>query len=149
MTCNIGKTCEPEILDELGIMVRLDKASEDYARSLNKTVGELTQFEKRMAFTNAIIEQGRQKFDGITDSIDASPFSKLSASLSDLAKTAIGGLNKALGPMANFLAENTFALGALVALSSTADNFDDFSRPSTKFFTHVCHLLFSNQALRP
>jgi len=111
---------EPEILDELGIMVRLDKASEDYARSLNKTVGELTQFEKRMAFTNAIIEQGRQKFDGITDSIDASPFSKLSASLSDLAKTAIGGLNKALGPMANFLAENTFALGALVALYASS-----------------------------
>ena len=45
---------EPEILDELGIMVRLDEAAENYARSLNKNVNELTQFERRMAFTNAI-----------------------------------------------------------------------------------------------
>ena len=107
---------EPEILDELGIMVRLDEASENYARTLNKTVGELTQFEKRMAFTNAIIEQGRQKFDGISEAIEASAFSKLSASLQDVAKGFIGILNKVLGPMANFLAENTLALGALVAL---------------------------------
>jgi len=107
---------EPEILDELGIMVRLDEATENYARTLNKNVNELTQFERRMAFTNAIIEQGRQKFDGISASIEASPFSKLAASLQDVAKTGIGALNKVLGPMANFLAENTFALGALVAL---------------------------------
>jgi len=107
---------EPEILDELGIMVRLDEASENYARTLNKNVTELTQFEKRMAFTNAIIEQGRQKFDGISESLEASPFSKLSASLQDVAKAGIGALNKVLGPMAQFLAENTVALGALVAL---------------------------------
>ena len=107
---------EPEILDELGIMVRLDEATENYARTLNKNVNELTQFERRMAFTNAIIEQGRQKFDGISASIEASPFSKLAASLQDVAKTGIGALNKVLGPMASFLAENTFALGALVAL---------------------------------
>ena len=30
--------------------------------SLNKTANELTQFEKRMAFTNAIITQGEIKF---------------------------------------------------------------------------------------
>jgi hypothetical protein len=107
---------EPEILDELGIMVRLDEASENYARTLNKTAGELTQFEKRMAFTNAIIEQGRQKFDGISEEIEASNFSQLAASLQDVAKTGIGLVNKVLGPMAGFLAENTIALGALVAL---------------------------------
>jgi len=107
---------EPEILDELGIMVRLDEASENYARTLKKNVNELTQFEKRMAFTNAIIEQGKQKFDGISDSIEASAFSQLAASLQDVAKTGIGALNKVLGPMAEFLAENTLALGALVTL---------------------------------
>ena len=107
---------EPEILDELGIMVRLDEASTNYARSLNKNVTELTNFEKRMAFTNAIIEEGRQKFDGISDAMDASPYSKLLASLQDLSQKGIGQLNKVLGPIAGFLAENTFALGALVAL---------------------------------
>ena len=107
---------EPEILDELGIMVRLDEAAENYARSLNKNVNELTQFERRMAFTNAIIEQGTQKFDGISEAIEASAFSKLSASLQDVAKSFIGIINKVLGPMASFFAENTVALGALVAL---------------------------------
>jgi hypothetical protein len=107
---------EPEILDELGIMVRLDEASTNYARSLNKNVSELTNFEKRMAFTNAILEEGRQKFDGISDAMDTSPYSKLLASLQDLGQKGIGGLNKVLGPVAGFLAENTFALGALVAL---------------------------------
>ena len=37
---------EPEILDELGIMVRLDDATKKYADSVNKSASELTQFEK-------------------------------------------------------------------------------------------------------
>ena len=107
---------EPEILDELGIMVRLDQAAEDYARTLNKNVNELTQFEKRMAFTNAIITQGSEKFGELGQSMEASAFSKLAASLSDISKSVIGSLNSLLGPVANFFASNTAALGALVAL---------------------------------
>ena len=41
---------EPELLDELGIMVRLDEATETYARGLGKTANQLTLFEKRQAF---------------------------------------------------------------------------------------------------
>jgi hypothetical protein len=53
---------EPEILDELGIIVRLDEASRTYANSLGKTVTQLTQFEKQQAFANAVTEQGLRKF---------------------------------------------------------------------------------------
>jgi hypothetical protein len=38
---------EPELLDELGIMVRLDDATRDYAFANNKTVTSLTLLEKR------------------------------------------------------------------------------------------------------
>ncbi len=44
---------EPELLDELGIFVRVDKASQDYAKSVGKPVSALTDLEKRAAFANA------------------------------------------------------------------------------------------------
>ena len=41
---------EPEILDELGIMVRLDDATEAYADTIGKTASQLTQFQRQQAF---------------------------------------------------------------------------------------------------
>lgn len=40
---------EPELLDELGIFVKLDEAYENYANKLDKNVTQLTSFEKRQA----------------------------------------------------------------------------------------------------
>ena len=48
---------EPEILDELGIMVRLDTAVRRYAATIGKTATELTDFERRQAFLNEAISQ--------------------------------------------------------------------------------------------
>ena len=56
---------EPEILDELGIMVRLDDAVEKYAAQLGKSAGALSQLERRQAFMNEILEQGATKFGDI------------------------------------------------------------------------------------
>ena len=53
---------EPELLDELGIIVRLQEASENYARGLGKTANELSTFEKSQAVVNAVLEQGEDKF---------------------------------------------------------------------------------------
>ena len=47
---------EPEILDELGIMVRLDTATQKYAATMGRQVTQLTQFERRQAFLNAILD---------------------------------------------------------------------------------------------
>ena len=106
---------EPEILDELGIMVRLDDAVDNYARTMNKSVGDLTQFERRQAFTNAIIEDGRSKFDALAESVDASPYAQLAASFSDMTKTFIEGINSVFGPLLGFLAKTPMAFGALAA----------------------------------
>jgi len=105
---------EPEILDELGIMVRLDDATKKYAESINKTAGELTQFERRMAFTNAIIADGEKKFQSIQAALDPSEYGQLSATFSDLTKSFVQLLNSGLGPVFGFLSQNKAALGALV-----------------------------------
>jgi hypothetical protein len=113
---------EPEILDELGIMVRLDDATEVYAASLNKTAGELTQLERRQAFMNAILVQGEAKFGSIADQVDSTPYQKLGATFADLTKDIFTFLNQTLflEKAVGFLAENTgVLLGVMVAFGST------------------------------
>lgn len=111
---------EPEILDELGIIVRLDQATREYAGSIGKAVSDLTQFERQQAFLNATIDQGLSKYEKIAASVDPNPYDKLSAAFTDLTKTIIEFANKGLAPVAKFLSENPTALfGALIAFSST------------------------------
>lgn len=106
---------EPELLDEIGIFVRVDKAATDYARTIGKTALSLTDFERRQAFAIAAIEQAEQKFGAIK--LDANPYSKLQASVVDLLYSGGELLNKVLGPIASTLANSPTALGAgLVAI---------------------------------
>ncbi len=101
---------EPELLDELGIMTRLDDAVKVYAEANGKAVSALTQTERRQAFLNAVLEEGERKFGDINEQIATNPFDQLSASVRDTA-TQIGILaNNVLGPVAKFFAENPFAL---------------------------------------
>ena len=48
---------EPELLDELGLFTRVDKAAQEYARSVGKSTLSLSDFEKRQAFTNAVLKK--------------------------------------------------------------------------------------------
>ena len=110
---------EPEILDELGIMVRLDDATEKYAASIGVAAGELTQFERRMAFTNAIIEQGESKFGALSASVASNPFNQLSATFDDMVKAGMNFVNLVAGPIAGFLAGNMAALIATMGVLGT------------------------------
>ena len=107
---------EPEILDELGIIVRLDQATEDYAISLNKTADSLTQFERQQAFANAVTTQGLKKFGDIAKIAKANPYDKLAATFMDLKKDVFDGLNAVLGPFIGFLSESPTALLGIVSL---------------------------------
>jgi hypothetical protein len=51
------------ILDNLGLIVSVEKANRDYAATLRKTVAELTEAEKKEAFRTAAMEAARIKID--------------------------------------------------------------------------------------
>lgn len=109
---------EPELLDELGLFVRVDEASEDYARTLNKNASELTNFEKRQAFANATLAQAEQKFGSVN--IPANPYDELAASFADLSKQGLNLLNVVLSPIIGLLAKSTpLLIGAMALFAST------------------------------
>jgi len=110
---------EPEILDELGIIVRLDQATREYAGSLGKTASELTQFERQQAFLNATITQGLSKYEKIAQTVDPNPYDRLSAAFTDLTKATVELANKGLIPLVEFLSESPTALFSALGLLGT------------------------------
>tara|TARA_Y100001963_G_scaffold52820_1_gene74048 strand:+ start:1251 stop:4430 length:3180 start_codon:yes stop_codon:yes gene_type:complete len=61
---------EPELLDELGIILRLDPALKKYADKLGKTKDQLTAFQRTQAVTNEILEQAETKYAAIEAIMD-------------------------------------------------------------------------------
>lgn len=104
---------EPELIDELGIFAKVGKASEDYAKSVGKSVNSLTDFEKRQAYANAVLEEGARKFGDID--IQANPYDQLAASLKNLSQEVLSGINSVLGPLIRLMSSSPTALGLAVA----------------------------------
>jgi hypothetical protein len=113
---------EPEILDELGIIVRIDKATQDYANAIGKNVKELSAWERQQAFVNAINTQGIKKYGELADSIQASPFDKLAAAATNAANASLKFLVEALKlpELFDYISENALALsGIVIAFAGT------------------------------
>ena len=105
---------EPELLDELGIIIRLEKASEDYKTAMGGLTRELTTFEKTQAVVNATLEQAEEKFDDVGDSVNE--VAKLGKAFDDLVKQIQRFI---VGPaefLANVFTKNILALAAAFAL---------------------------------
>ena len=111
---------EPEILDELGIMVRLDSAVENYANQLGKAGSDLSDFERRQAFLNATIAQGALKYGDLTEELDPNPYDQLASAFADLTREGITFLNTFITPLVSILANNKGTLlGVLILFAST------------------------------
>ena len=104
---------EPEILDEIGLFVRVDEAAQKYADSVGKSASSLSQAEKRQGFLNEILDQGSRKFQEYADTVKPDPYVRLGAALGDIAQSGISLLNNVLGPVLSFLAESKTALTAV------------------------------------
>ena len=65
------KRSSPLILDNLGILVKVGDANEEFARSLGKTVDELSAEEKQLALLNAVMESGDTLIQQLGGSVDA------------------------------------------------------------------------------
>ena len=86
------------ILDNLGIIISMERAQEEFAQSLNKTVGALTSQESRIAFNNAAFEAIRKKLAALGPEQDtlSLQISRVSASFQDLFANIAGNAIPAL-----------------------------------------------------
>ena len=65
---------EPELLDELGIILRLEPATKQYAAQLGKAAKDLTAFERSQAVANFVLEEADRKFSKISQVMDEDAF---------------------------------------------------------------------------
>tara|TARA_B100000579_G_scaffold424521_1_gene429034 strand:- start:221 stop:3157 length:2937 start_codon:yes stop_codon:yes gene_type:complete len=108
---------EPELLDELGIIVRLETATEEYARRINKAAKDLTTFEKSQAVVNQVLEQGEDKFSNL--GVEVNQLNKLAKAFDDLLNTIKGSLSGVAEFMAGAMSNNITALAGAFALLGT------------------------------
>ena len=107
---------EPELLDELGIILRLDDATRNYAATIGKTKETLTIFEKSQAVTNEVLAQVEGKFGSIGENADlnVNALNQFGKAFDDV----INKIYEFIGPMAEglarFFSKNLYAfMGAL------------------------------------
>ena len=98
---------EPELLDELGIILRLDDASENYKRTLGITGRELSTFEKSQAVANEVLGQAEEKYGKILAILEVAPndFQKLGKAFDDITNKIKTLLEKFFAPLARVLTE--------------------------------------------
>ena len=76
---------EPELLDELGIILRLEEATQEYKDALGIT-GELNSFQRSQAVANKVLGEAERKYGKIMEVVGGSSndFAKLSTAFEDI-----------------------------------------------------------------
>ena len=127
---------EPELLDELGIILRLDPALKAYADKIGKSKEQLNQFEKSQAVANEVLSQAESKFGKISEDIPESAFAlqQFAIAFDDLLNIIKSTLGAAIIPIVSFLSKNIYALTAALGLfalpivKSILPNFDEMGK---------------------
>jgi len=85
------------ILDNLGIILDVEKANEEYAKSLGKTALQLTDLERKQAFMSATLKAGGELMDKLGRQSDtvADKLERLKATFENIRVAVGGGLIKA------------------------------------------------------
>jgi hypothetical protein len=109
------------ILDNLSIIVDIDKVTSDYAATLGTTAGQLTSYQRKQALLNEAYRQGEAALKANADAVDsaATRFERLDASLQN-AKTELGAL---FAPAIATVAENLAK-----AAGGVADQLDEMGK---------------------
>ena len=132
---------EPELLDELGIVLRIDDATRKFAQANNVAAKSLTIAQRRAAVFEEVSRQLADNFGDFEESADelVNPITRLQTAFNDLIVDA----RALVGPfevIAEFIARNTGAAAALFigfgvaiiksafpALSSLSTGMQDFA----------------------
>ena len=113
---------EPELLDELGIILRLDEATTRYAASLGLNKNQLTTFQKSQAVANDVLRQSEERYGAINELLGADSVNALNQ-LMVAFDEVMNRFRTVIGPIAEFfgrfLVDNiesaTAAIGVFVA----------------------------------
>jgi hypothetical protein len=116
---------EPELLDELGIILRLEEASIRYASALGLNKNQLTTFQKSQAVANEVLRQSEERYGAIAEILgddSVNQLNKLTVAFDEV----LNNFRNFIGPIAEFfggfLVENiesaTAALGVFAATIS-------------------------------
>ena len=111
---------EPELLDELGIILRLDKATGDYADKIGKHKNELSAFERTQAVTNDVLAQAEEKFGKIEAAVGltVNPFNQLGKAFDDIIIQIQEFTAAVAGPLAKVLTDFPVLVGGAFAFFS-------------------------------
>lgn len=96
---------EPELLDELGVILRLETATEQYAAQLGKSAKDLTAFERSQAVANDVLAQTEQKYSKILEITGGSAniYAQLGKSFDDVLMSVKEVVDVIAGPFAKVL----------------------------------------------
>ena len=109
---------EPEVLDELGIILRLAPATEKYGAAIGKAADELTAFERSQAVANEVLGQAEEKFGLIEAQLDptVASLNQFLKAFDDVKKSIFEVISGPIATFAKFLSENMFALVGVLSL---------------------------------
>ena len=127
---------EPELLDELGITLRLEKATNDYAAAIGKNVKELTAYER----SQAVLVETQRQLDEQFGNVDAAvnPFQQLAVTFNDIVKSVTQFLLPVFEAFASLINKSAYAaiavFGALgVSILKAAIPFDVIGKKVEEF----------------
>ena len=112
---------EPELLDELGIILRLEDAATKYADALGLNANELNTFQRQQAVTNFVLDSATTKYSDILDIIGRSPnqYAQLGKAFDDIVMSIKDVVDMVAGPLAKVLQETpALAIASLGVLLS-------------------------------
>ncbi|UPW38326.1 pore-forming tail tip protein [Escherichia phage vB_EcoS_ESCO30] len=97
---------EIELLDELGVTIRLNDAYADYVKQLNAAntgitynINSLTTFQKQQAYANAVIAESTKRFGYLDEVLRATPWEQFAANADAALRTIQQAAAKYLGPV--------------------------------------------------
>ncbi len=116
----IGRA-SPLILDNLGIVVKIGKANDAYAKEIGKVTSELTAQEQKQALLNAVLKTGEERIKLFGESADetAIALQRGQAALVDF-KTVAGSVASLLGGVlvTGFIALTSVVLNVAIGFQS-------------------------------
>ncbi|QXV85085.1 tape measure protein [Escherichia phage TrudiGerster] len=116
---------EIELLDELGVTIRLNDAFADYVKQLNAAntgitynINSLSSFQKQQAYANAVIAESTKRFGYLDDVLRATPWEQFAANADAALRKIQQAAAKYLGPVIDSI--NAVFYTSQASISATA-----------------------------